>query len=547
MGEMRLFLPDGVDFSSEVMLHVNDPVMYEALMAKLTGVDSKLVMLDLDAVTALVESLVRATGRVLYVDNDGTIAMGPPTVALGDSITSASGGGVFVGQNLVGGFGESTLLGRNIDASPAYNALIISSGVDLSAFTGGGLLLVGDTADNYRTHVFGDSNNFDGSGALVYGTGNTVDGQGHAFGRGNESTGQGLAVGLDNFGSSGGIAVGIGNDVQAGGALGVGKGNHVRGGALAVGENNLVDNSAVVYGRDNEVNNGGGWVVFGEGNTAEPGGALIIGVNNTASGGGTAIGDDNNADGSGFVVGGSSTVSSGGVAFGYGAEAHANSLALGDDAIAGVNDVDTPENSKENAVAIGPYAKALHTRSVAFGWGDWEAESSTTADDQVAVGPRHFEIGAVAEPGLPAAGAARMYFDGDHMVVADSTRRVRVDGHGDLAPFTDLGNMSGALDLTSFTLGDVVHVAATGDLTLAEDKRPTVPDGMAGTLTLVVKQDATGGRTFAPANMTAAGGLAPSMSTTGGAVDVLQLRWDGVRWVCALDAKQVSVPAGWVV
>ncbi|MGK0740443.1 hypothetical protein ACSHWG_00940 [Leucobacter sp. Z1108] len=44
MGEMRLFLPDGVDFTSQVMMYVNDPILYGNLMSKIEDIESQTVV-----------------------------------------------------------------------------------------------------------------------------------------------------------------------------------------------------------------------------------------------------------------------------------------------------------------------------------------------------------------------------------------------------------------------------------------------------------------------------------------------------------------------
>ncbi len=79
---------------------------------------------------------------------------------------------------------------------------------------------------------------------------------------------------------------------------------------------------------------------------------------------------------------------------------------------------------------------------------------------------------------------------------------------------------SGALTL-DLVNGNVFEVALTENVTGLTLANPPV-SGKAGSFTLILKQDATGGRTFAwPASVKWADGTAPTLTTTANAIDIL--------------------------
>lgn len=95
-----------------------------------------------------------------------------------------------------------------------------------------------------------------------------------------------------------------------------------------------------------------------------------------------------------------------------------------------------------------------------------------------------------------------------------------------------LGNLSGAINLSTYTAQlQSVSMTAIGNLTFnASTGGPTITAGTAPRLTMRITQDGTGGRTLTTTNVTWPGGTQPALSTTPGAVDVLEFRW--ISGVC---------------
>jgi hypothetical protein len=85
---------------------------------------------------------------------------------------------------------------------------------------------------------------------------------------------------------------------------------------------------------------------------------------------------------------------------------------------------------------------------------------------------------------------------------------------------TSPSSSSGTLTL-NLENGNVFEVTQTENITTANFTNPPAT-GKAGSFKLILKQDATGGRTFAwPASVKWAGGVAPSLTTTSNAVNIL--------------------------
>lgn len=100
-------------------------------------------------------------------------------------------------------------------------------------------------------------------------------------------------------------------------------------------------------------------------------------------------------------------------------------------------------------------------------------------------------------------------------------------------------SVSGALDLTSFEKKAIIHRTLTGNIT--EVFLPTTPiPGLE--LTLVLTQDATGGRTFTITGVKASYGVPFTLTATPGGVDVLHLFFTGAGWIITphvLNAKNL--------
>jgi hypothetical protein len=102
--------------------------------------------------------------------------------------------------------------------------------------------------------------------------------------------------------------------------------------------------------------------------------------------------------------------------------------------------------------------------------------------------------------------------------------------YAETSPTVAVGGGAVTLD---FETGNVFEVTLTEDVTSMTLANPPAA-GRAGSCILIVKQDATGGRTLAwPASVRWAGGLGPVVSNGAGALDVFSLvtRDGGVTWL----------------
>lgn len=114
---------------------------------------------------------------------------------------------------------------------------------------------------------------------------------------------------------------------------------------------------------------------------------------------------------------------------------------------------------------------------------------------------------------------------------------------GDLLPVAAGATWTGAVTALVSWLPSTRRVTLTGNTTLT---LPTPPSNVSGTITLVVKQDATGGRTLKVVGARTSYGVAPALTGTANAVDIVHLLWDGEAWTCLVGATNTSVPTGWV-
>lgn len=113
---------------------------------------------------------------------------------------------------------------------------------------------------------------------------------------------------------------------------------------------------------------------------------------------------------------------------------------------------------------------------------------------------------------------------------------------GDIGSSTSLGNVSGAINLSGYTLAaQTFLLTATGNLTLAPAGMPVVPAGKSGSFTLEITQDGTGSRTLTnDAAILSAYGIDPVLTTTAAAKDLVHYFYDGVRWVCFIGGQALA-------
>lgn len=114
---------------------------------------------------------------------------------------------------------------------------------------------------------------------------------------------------------------------------------------------------------------------------------------------------------------------------------------------------------------------------------------------------------------------------------------------GDMTPAVT-ETWSGAVSLPASTLPSTRRVTMTGNVTLA---LPTPDGAVSGTITLMLHQDATGGRTLSVPGAVTAYGVAPTLSGAPNAVDLVHCFWSGEAWTVLVGASHLSIPTGWVV
>lgn len=114
-------------------------------------------------------------------------------------------------------------------------------------------------------------------------------------------------------------------------------------------------------------------------------------------------------------------------------------------------------------------------------------------------------------------------------------------GHalGEALPVVSGLNWSGAVSLDPLALSArTIHATLSGNTTL---DMPTPPASVSFTVTLLLTQDATGGRTLTlPASCLSAYGVDPVLSTAGGTKDLVHLLWTGVQWIALMGAPAVA-------
>lgn len=95
----------------------------------------------------------------------------------------------------------------------------------------------------------------------------------------------------------------------------------------------------------------------------------------------------------------------------------------------------------------------------------------------------------------------------------------------------------GAVSLADVTKPATIRVSMTGSVTTVT--LPTWLSSQSGTITLIISQDVTGGRTWIMPG-TSAFGIDVALSTAPSARDVISLFWTGVQWVVVPVAMDVS-------
>jgi len=96
---------------------------------------------------------------------------------------------------------------------------------------------------------------------------------------------------------------------------------------------------------------------------------------------------------------------------------------------------------------------------------------------------------------------------------------------------------NGAVSLTGLTKPQTIRATLNGNVTSVT--LPTWSSANAGSIMLMLSQDATGGRTWVMPG-TSAGGVDVVLSTAPNARDLIEMFWTGIQWVVTAIAKDVS-------
>lgn len=96
---------------------------------------------------------------------------------------------------------------------------------------------------------------------------------------------------------------------------------------------------------------------------------------------------------------------------------------------------------------------------------------------------------------------------------------------------------SGAVNLSSVTAPRTIRATLNGNVTGVT--MPTWGSSDSGSITLMLSQDATGGRTWVMPG-TSALGVKVALTPTAGARDLIVMFWTGSQWVCIPSAMDVK-------
>lgn len=109
---------------------------------------------------------------------------------------------------------------------------------------------------------------------------------------------------------------------------------------------------------------------------------------------------------------------------------------------------------------------------------------------------------------------------------------------GDMAPYAASGSVSGTFALSEATVTRTRRVSLVGNATFT---LPTPSAGISFTYTLVLVQDATGGRTVTwPTAVKWHKGTKPTLSTAANAIDLVHLFWTGAEWIGLTGAQAIA-------
>jgi len=141
--------------------------------------------------------------------------------------------------------------------------------------------------------------------------------------------------------------------------------------------------------------------------------------------------------------------------------------------------------------------------------------------------------GTIGTSGNPVTGRWALLNE-DANTLIQTNGNVTITGNTNLGPYTeaqqDIGNITGTVNFTVYSSAGTVKTATlTGNVTI-NTNNITLPRG--GTLTLILRQDATGSRTLT-SNIKFAGG-SKTLSTAASAIDTISIYNDGTDLLASL-------------
>jgi hypothetical protein len=102
--------------------------------------------------------------------------------------------------------------------------------------------------------------------------------------------------------------------------------------------------------------------------------------------------------------------------------------------------------------------------------------------------------------------------------------------NGDAAVSYQLALSNGTLDLSGYTVSTLIRLSVNRNFNSIPLPTPAADE--AYTITIICKQDSTGGRTITwPATIAWPSGLKPLLSTAPNATDVIHIMWTGAQWL----------------
>lgn len=201
-----------------------------------------------------------------------------------------------------------------------------------------------------------------------------------------------------------------------------------------------------------------------------------------------------------------------------------------DDAVSAKNSADGSAGTASGAATIAGQAKddAVTAKNAAV-----QAKDDAVSAKSDSVTAKNASVQAKDDAVVAKNAAAQSAID----AASAKTDAVAAKNMTEQAVLTGL-TWSGAVDLSSVTGPTLYRATVTGNIT--GFTLPTPASSRAFVVTLVLIQDATGSRTASFAGILWPFGVAPVLTTTANAKDIINVQWTGVAWVGYVGGMNVS-------